>query len=286
MSEQVGNGSIEAEIGEAIKSMETPTEIKPQEQPGTQLEPIPEKPPKGEGTPAETQDFVADDALIKRGVLAGLDVADVKAFKSAEQADRILSALEAKAETKTETKTDPKDEGAGFPAEDFDKAIKEITDAKDEDGNPEYDPKLTKLLTTMSGLLKSQNEEIAALKKAGRSAEVQTTFDKAFGGLDEGVRSHVDAATKSKLKAKFDFLKAAHESAKDKATDDEVFEEASKIVLGDLMSKAGAEARAAAAAKRNQMALARPGGESGQNGVQKPMTEEDIAKALYEQLTK
>ena len=122
MSEQVGNGSIEAEIGEAIKSMETPTEIKPQEQPGTPPEPIPEEPPKGEVTPAETQDFVADDALIKRGVLAGLDVADVKAFKSAEQADRILAALEAKAEPKTEAKTDPKDEGAGFPAEDFDKA--------------------------------------------------------------------------------------------------------------------------------------------------------------------
>lgn len=285
MSDATENDTLQSEIGEAIKSMETTNATGQRAEPGETPEPETAGRPK-EVTPAATEAFAADDALIKRGVLAGLDVEDVKAFKSAEQAERILSALEAKAETKTETKTDPKDGGAGFPAEDFDKAIKEITDAKDEDGNPEYDPKLTKLLTTMSGLLKSQNEEIAALKKAGRSAEVQTTFDKAFGGLDKGVRSHVDAATKSKLKAKFDFLKAAHESAKDKATDDEVFEEASKIVLGDIMSKAGAEARAAAAAKRSQLALARPGGESGNGGVQKPATIEDAVDELFEQLTK
>ena len=284
MSEEAINDTIQAEIGEAIKSMEAAEAIEPQVEPGTTPEPTTEQPK--EDTPAASEAFVADDALIKRGVLAGLDVEDVKAFKSAEQAERILAKLEAAAEPKTETKTASEDDGAGFPAEDFEKAVKEITDAKDEDGNPEYDPKIVKLLSAMSGLLKSQGEQIAALKKAGASAEAQTTFDKAFDGLDKEVKSHVDAATKSKLKAKFDFLKAAHKSAKDKATDGEVFEEASKIVLGDLISKAGTEARAAAAAKRGSLALARPGGESGQNGTQKPMTEEDIASALFEQLTK
>ncbi len=285
MSEEAVNDTIQAEIGEAIKSMEAAEAIEPQVEPGTTPEPTTEEQPK-EDTPAASEAFVADDALIKRGVLAGLDVEDVKAFKSAEQAERILAKLEAAAEPKTETKANPEDDGAGFPAEDFEKAVKEITDAKDEDGNPEYDPKIVKLLSAMSGLLKNQGEQIAALKKAGTTAEAQTSFDREFGGLDKEVRSHVDAATRSKLKAKFDFLKAAHESAKDKATDGEVFEEASKIVLGDLISKAGTEARAAAAAKRGSLALARPGGESGQNGTQKPMTEEDIASALFEQLTK
>lgn len=284
MSEEAINDTIQAEIGEAIKSMEAAEAIEPQVKPGTTPEPTTEQPK--EDTPAASEAFVADDALIKRGVLAGLDVEDVKAFKSAEQAERILAKLEAAAEPKNETKAKPEDDGAGFPAEDFEKAVKEITDAKDEDGNPEYDPKIVKLLSAMSGLLKNQGEQIAALKKAGATAEAQTSFDREFGGLDKEVRSHVDAATRSKLKAKFDFLKAAHESAKDKATDGEVFEEASKIVLGDLISKAGTEARAAAAAKRGSLALARPGGESGQNGTQKPMTEEDIASALFEQLTK
>lgn len=283
MSESANNDNIEAEIGETIKSMETQTATEPKAQPGTPEQIADE--PKRE-TSADNEGFVADDALIKRGVLAGLDVEDVKAFKSAEQAERILSKLEAKAEPKTEAKTALKDEGAGFPAEDFDDAVKEITDAKDDDGNPEYDPKLVNLFKAMSGLLKIQGEEIAALKKAGASAEAQTTFDKAFNGLDKVVRSHVDAATKSQLKAKFDFLKAAHESAKDNATDGEVFDEASKIVLGDIISKAGEESKASAVSRRNLMALARPGGESGQNGVQKPMTEEDIANALFEQLTK
>ena len=285
MSDTAGNDNILSEIGEAIKSMETTDAKTPQVEPGTQPVVQPEE-PKEPKIPAAQEEFVADDALLKRGILAGLDVADVKAFKSAEQAERILAKLEAKAEPKTETNTEPKDNGAGFPVEGLEKTLKEITEAKDEDGNPEYDPKLTGLLKDMGGMLKRLSEENAALKKAGKSAEVQTTFDKAFSGLNEGVRSHVDAATKSKLKAKFDFLKSAHESAKDKATDAEVFEEASKIVLGDLITNAGAEARAAAAAKRSQMALARPGGESGQHGAQKPVTEEDIANALYEQLTK
>jgi len=287
MSEQLENGTLEAEIGEAIKSMEQPNATEPQVQPGagTQPEPTVEE-PKTE-TPAAPEAFVADDELIKRGVLAGLDVADVKAFASKEQAEKILAALEAKKESpKTETKTAPDGGDDGFPVAEFEKAVQEMEDAKDEDGNPEYDPKIVSLLKGMSGLLKSQANEIAALKKAGQSAEAQTAFDRAFGGLDEAVRSKVDAPTKEKLKTKFDFLSRAHKFAHDKATDAEVFEEAKRIVLGDLVADDAATRKAEAIAKRQSLAIARPGGESGQRGTDRPATEEDIAETLFNALTK
>lgn len=287
MSEEAKNDTMTAEIEKAIDAMEPTPAPEPQVKPGAETQPVAtQEEPKTE-TPSTPEAFVADDDLIKRGILAGLDVADVKAFQSKEQAERILAALESKAEPKSQkAEGTKKDDGAGFPADDFEKAVKEMEDAKDEDGNPDYDPKFISLFKTMSALLKSQSTEIAALKKAGATADVQSAFDKSFSGLDEGVRAHVDAATKSKLKAKFNFLKSAHESAKDKATDAEVFEEASKIVLGDLISNAGAEARAAAAAKRQALALARPGGESGLKGNDRPATEEDVAHELFQALTK
>lgn len=287
MSEQMNNDTMAAEIGEAIKTMNEENAPTPQVDPGKETQPVATAEPEPKKETSAAEEFVADDALLKRGILAGLDAEDVRAFKSAEQAERILAKLEAKKETpKEEAKGEPNGDGAGVPTDEFDKMVKEMEDAKDEDGNPDYDPKFVAMFKAMGSLLKSQSTELAALKKAGASAQAQTTFDKAFGGLDEGVRSHVDAATKSKLKAKFDFLKTAHASAKDKATDTEVFEEASKIVLGDLLSSAGAESRTAAAQKRQSLAIARPGGESGLKGNDRPMTEEDIAEAMFRQLTK
>ena len=276
-----------AEIGEAIDSMEQPKAPEPQVEPGagTQPEPTTEE-PKTE-TPAALEAFVADDDLIKRGVLAGLDVADVKAFASKEQAEKIIAALETKTATpKTEAKTAPKDGDDGFPVTDFEKAVKEMEDAKDEDGNPDYDPKIVGLLKTMSGLLKSQSNEIAALKKAGATAEAQTAFDKQFGSLDEATRSKVDAASKQKLREKFDFLARAHKFAKDKATDADIFEEAKRIALGDLAVDDAATRKAEAIANRQSLRLARPGGESGQRGTDRPATEEDVVNELFDALTK
>lgn len=284
MSDTTGNDTLMAEIGEAVKSMEQPNVTEPQVKPGATTQPEPTEPKVEE--PSTKEAFVADDEILKRGILAGLDVADVKAFASKEQAERIIAALEAKKETpKNETKTGTKDGDDGFPVEDFEKAVNEMENEKDDDGEPTYDPKFVAMFKAMGGLLKSQANEIAVLKKAGASAEAQTAFDKAFGGLSEGVRGKIDAATKEKLKTKFDFLTKAHKFAKDKATDEEVFEEAKKLVIGDLDADDTATRVAEALAKRQNLTLARPGGESGQRGSDKPMTEEDIVDALYKKLT-
>ena len=82
MSEEAGNDTLVAEIGEAIKSMEEPNAIEPQVEPGAETQGAETVEAPTAEKPKEPEAFVADDDLIKRGVLAGLDVADVKAFAS------------------------------------------------------------------------------------------------------------------------------------------------------------------------------------------------------------
>ncbi len=282
MSDEMKNDTIQSNLEGIVKSMS-------EEMNTTATEPTANAADKETDVAAEpkAEAFVADDALIERAVKAGLSVADVKAFTNGEMADRILSALEAKTspkETKADATTKPSD--AENPVDDFAEMLTNIENDTDEDGEPNFSPEFVKLFKALGSRFDAMKKEIAELRGAGESAKKQTAFDKAYEGLDEGVREHVDAASKSQLKKKFDFLKAAHDSAQDGATDEEVFDEAKSIVLGDVVSRAQADSEIAALAKRKSLALARPGGESGQRGTDKPMTEEDIANALFAALTK
>lgn len=282
MSAEARNDTIQANLEGIVKEMSEETKVAT---PGEEASAA--SPAVADVAGAKAEAFAADDALIERAVKAGLSVADAKAFASGEQADRILSALESSKSTK-EAKADEHGEadGAGFPADDFADVLKVIEEDRDEDGEPNYDPNLIKAIKGLGARFDAMRKELAELRGASESAKEQSVFDKAFDGLDEGVREHVDAASKSKLKKKFDFLKAAHASAKDGATDEEVFNEAKSIVLGDVVSRAQADSELAALSRRKSLALARPGGESGQRGTDKPMTEEDIANALFAALTK
>lgn len=285
-----GDDNLLKELGEAVSETVGAKAAPEGEVAEAKAEVEPAKDPEPAETDAAKDDpkpFEADDALIERAVKAGLSVADAKAFANKEQADRILTALEAKtAKPGDGTKGAADKGGEGFPTDEFDAIVKAMEDDKDEDGNSNFDPNILKALKAMGSLAKSQAKELAALRAAGKTAAAVTSFDKGFAGLDEGVRSHVDAATKSQLRKKFDFLKSAHESAKDGAKDEEVFGEAVKLVLGDIVQTASAENKAAALEQRASLRLARPGGQSGLRGQDKPMTEEEMANALFDALTK
>ena len=285
-----GDDNLMKELGEAV-SETVGAEAAPKDEVApakAEEQPVEEQNAEAENAEAEApKPFEADDALIERAVKAGLSVADAKAFANKDQADRILTALEAKAaKPGDETKGAADKGGEGFPTDEFDAIVKAMEDDKDEDGNSNFDPNILKALKTIGSLAKNQAKELAALKAAGATVVAETSFDKGFAGLDEGVRSHVDAATKSQLRKKFDFLKSAHESAKDGAKDEEVFGEAVKLVLGDIVQTASAEGKAAALEQRASLRLARPGGQSGLRGQDKPMTEEEMANALFDALTK
>lgn len=227
--------------------------------------------------------FAADDELIERAVKAGLSIEDAKAFKSAEQADRILSKLEAASATpprKEEANGKQESEDAGFPVKDFEDAIKNM----EEDGD--YDPGILKMFKGMSAVLKQQSETIASLKKAGATAEATSFFDQQVNSLGEGVAKHLDAASRSKLESKFRMLERAYEGDKS-MTREGIFKEAATLAIGDLLAKADAESKAAKLNERRNLALARPGGERGNNGKMEQLsTEEAVAATIFEALTK
>ena len=246
---------VSAEIENENKGEDVETQVETPE-----AETTSDQKPKGEGSEAAPATFVPDDALTERAIRAGLSMKDVKGFSSAEFAESILSRLEAK------SKPEEKAEQAGdeSPADKFDAVLKEMKDDVDEDGNPNYDQNFIKMFESMATLLKSQREEIASLKKAGSSASEKSFFDKQLGTLGEGVAKHLDAASKSKLEAKFKTLTKAYESAKVDMKPEDVFQEAAKLAIGDILGKTDAERKAAEAEKRRKMAIARPGGEQGQ----------------------
>lgn len=264
---EITTDDIAAAVSEVVSAEEQPKE-EPHEEPPKAEEP---KPDSHEAPPAEvpSEDRAKFDSIIERGVRAGLSMQDVLALPSAEVAERMVATAEKAAGiSPTNKETDPN--GAGDqPADELGKTI----EAMEQDGG--YDANMLKML---KGLY-AENKSL----KASRDTEAKKTFfDTQFGGLDESVRSHVDAVRKSQLKSTFDMLKAGHAAQGDKATDEQVFQEAAKLALGDLMGKAAEERKAAAISQRRNLILARPGGENGHRKAGTPASEEDIAAQLCE----
>lgn len=280
------NDNIDVELDKAIekvseeienenKGEEVETEVAT-----TEEEPKNEQKPKGEGSEEAPAPFVADDALTERAIRAGLSMKDVKGFSSAEFAESILSRLEAK--SKPEEKAEQT--GDESPADKFDAVLNEMKADVDEDGNPNYDPNFIKMFEGMATLLKSQREEIASLKKAGSSASEKSFFEQQLGTLGEGVAKHLDAASKSKLEAKFRTLTKAYQSAKVDMKPEDVFQEAAKLAIGDILGKTDAERKAAKAAERRKMAIARPGGEQGQRKGGKAQSIDELVAEIAAEL--
>lgn len=285
------NSTIEPEIAKELSA--AVTEV---------VDPKPEAPARGdgdgEGKPhaepagkdAETapepkaEKFKADNELTERAIRAGLTLEDVKSFSSKEQADRMLALLEAKSEVKPkdeEANGEANGDGEGFPAiKEFEETLK----AMEDDGD--YAPEFLKMFKGMTAMLKQQLETIASLKKAGATAEAASFFDEQVNGLGADVAKHLDAASRSKLEAKFKMLERAYADDSSMKRED-IFREAATLAIGDILAKAESEGKAAKLKERRNLALARPGGEQGNNG--KPVqltTEEGVANAVFEMLTK
>ena len=211
--------------------------------------------------PAAPEHAAADDAaaqaLFDRAIRAGISSADLFAMKDPALVERMVALAEKANGVSQEQHREQGSEnaaGAGKPADDLEAALARMEEDGDYDAN---------LMQTLKGLV----NENRAMKSARETAERQAFFDGQLKTLDEGVRSHVDAAHKSMLKAKFDLLMAGY-GASGAATPsrEQVFQEAARLALGDLMGRAAEERKAAALDQRRNLTLARPGGENGARG--------------------
>lgn len=215
------------------------------------------------------EDYAEEQALFDRAIRAGLSSRDVLAMRDRATVERMVEMAEKangiSTEERKKTENGDKDAGAGAPADDLESVLGQM----EEDGG--YDANLVKML---KGLV-AENKK---LRSARETADGQSFLDRQIGALDEGVRSHIDAARKSKLKAKFDLLEAGYKAQNAKVSREEVFREAASLALGDLIGRAEGERKASQLERRKALALARPGGESGQRGGQSAAEDDPFAE--------
>ena len=220
----------------------------------------------GDGTGGGEEDYAEEQALFDRAIRAGLSSRDVLAMRDRATVERMVEMAERANGISTEKDAENGEgkDGAGAPADDLETVLGQM----EEDGG--YDANLVKML---KGLV-AENRK---LRSARETADGQSFLDRQIGALDEGVRSHIDAARKSKLKAKFDLLEAGYKAQNAKVSREEVFREAASLALGDLIGRAGEERKASQLERRKAVALARPGGESGQRGGQSAAEDDPFA---------
>lgn len=220
---------------------------------------------------AQAEAFSPDADQLARALKVGLSVEDAKAISSADVFERLCSKLEDNAAEQSKSTDDGK-------SEDLDDETSVEDDIPHLPEDEDFDETLVSVFNKMGAMLKDARNEIASLKKAGKSAEETSWFDKQVSSLDEGVREAIDDKAMAQLKNKFEMLEAGYKATKAKMSRDDIFQEAASLTLGDLAQESKAHNKAAALAKRSSLHLALPGGESGARRQGK--TEDDAMREV------
>ena len=286
----VENDKVDAELAEAVKmSVEndraeaaesgpktTPTESADGVGDVSQTDAGGDEKPHVDDAPSAESDI--DDTLTERAVRAGLSLAEIKGISSKAVLEGIVGRLEDGA-----GKAKKGDGGDGDADGEEGNSAEEEADPLAEIDWDEFDPQIAAALKAMQSQNAAMRKEIASLKRAGEFAQTQSFFEAQYGKLDEGVRKHVDAVTKGKLKQKFEMLEAGYKAIKADVKRADVFQEAARLVLGDKLDAAKAESDAEKLAKRKGLTIAPPTRIAGKP-TQK--TEEDIDREIASFLEK
>lgn len=175
------------------------------------------------------------DAQIERAVKLGISFADAKNTDPA-FLDRVCDAMEAKVPANAEAK----DEVVEGAVDEF-----EIPDL-----DPEvFDETLAAGWSAMKRLIAQQAEAIKNLSQGKQTS----WFDSKLNTLGVDVGDKKDA-----LKSKFDVLAAGYKASGQQVAEDEVFSEASRLVLGDELKAAKEKSDKEDLTKRNKLLVNRP----------------------------
>lgn len=205
---------------------------------------------KEEDTPAG----IPDD-LIERAIRAGIPMKDAREIKSAEVLGRMCEKLESAAKPADERKPGgeaKKDEGGDDP----------LNDVPDLDP-AEYDEKIVAGFKAMKDIIRKQQTVIAKLGE-GAARQEQATTDTRLHGLGKAFAEAAPAGSekRAELEKKINVLKAGYKAAGEDVEEDAVFQEAAKIVLGDVEDSEADARKAAVLDKRRKLHLSRPSGSS------------------------
>jgi len=192
-------------------------------------------------------DAITDEHL-ERAVRAGLSMPIARQFVSASLLESLVSRLEKAQEAKA-------DDGKGDDSDGED-PLAAIPDLDPKD----YDENIVQGFKAMKGIIQTQNEMIKGLREKGPSAD--EWFDDQRKGLDKPVAEAVksDPDKWKAIHGKFDVLAAGYAAAGQDVSRGDVFDEAVKITMSDIIAQAVIDKKTAALDKRKQQHINRASG--------------------------
>ncbi len=232
----------------------------------------------GDTAKADTKDSDEDgdkavtDDLIERAVKAGLSLKDAQSITDPELLTRVVERIESTKKAADEKlpagekKEDAQDDDASDP-------LDGIPDLDPE----EYDEKIVAGFKAMKDIIKLQRQELSAMKT--RSGGDGDAITKQLQKLGQGYADAAPAGSgeRAELEKKLRVLKAGYKAAGEEIAENDLFAEAAKMVLGDVVDEGKAASKADQVAARKKLHLGRPSGTS-----IKPKGDvfEDVAKEI------
>jgi len=220
----------------------------------------------------EDGDKAVTDDLIERAVKAGLSLKDAQSMTDPELLTRVVERIESikkAADEKLpagEKKEDAQDDDASDP-------LDGIPDLDPE----EYDEKIVAGFKAMKDIIKLQRQELSAMKtRSGGDGDAITKQLQKLG-QDYADAAPAGSGERAELEKKLRVLKAGYKAAGEEIAENDLFAEAAKMVLGDVVDEGKAASKADQVAARKKLHLGRPSGTS-----IKPKGDvfEDVAKEI------
>lgn len=232
----------------------------------------------GDTANADTKDGDKDgdkavtDDLIERAVKAGLSLKDAQSMTDPELLTRVVERIESTQKAADEKlpagekKEDAQDDDASDP-------LDGIPDLDPE----EYDEKIVAGFKAMKDIIKLQRQELSAMKtRSGGDGDAITKQLQKLG-QDYADAAPAGSGERAELEKKLRVLKAGYKAAGEEIAENDLFAEAAKMVLGDVVDERKAASKADQVAARKKLHLGRPSGTS-----IKPKGDvfEDVAKEI------
>ena len=220
----------------------------------------------------EDGDKAVTDDLIERAVKAGLSLKDAQSMTDPELLTRVVERIESTQKAADEKlpagekKEDAQDDDASDP-------LDGIPDLDPE----EYDEKIVAGFKAMKDIIKLQRQELSAMKtRSGGDGDAITKQLQKLG-QDYADAAPAGSGERAELEKKLRVLKAGYKAAGEEIAENDLFAEAAKMVLGDVVDERKTASKADQVAARKKLHLGRPSGTS-----IKPKGDvfEDVAKEI------
>lgn len=220
----------------------------------------------------EDGDKAVTDDLIERAVKAGLSLKDAQSITDPELLTRVVERIESTKKAADEKlpagekKEDAQDDDASDP-------LDGIPDLDPE----EYDEKIVAGFKAMKDIIKLQRQELSAMKtRSGGDGDAITKQLQKLG-QDYADAAPAGSGERAELEKKLRVLKAGYKAAGEEIAENDLFAEAAKMVLGDVVDERKTASKADQVAARKKLHLGRPSGTS-----IKPKGDvfEDVAKEI------